>query len=67
MEGLRISPCLPPSWKECSIAKKFRGYTYNVKYINGGTKVREILVNGKKIEGDILPLIDADVVVVCDN
>ena len=66
MEGLKISPCLPPSWKECGITKKFRGATYNIKYVNNGTSVKEITVNGKKIEGDILPLVDAEVCVVTE-
>ena len=65
MEGLKIAPCLPPSWKECSITKKFRGCTYNIKYVNNGTKVKEIFVNGKSLDGNILPLVDADVLVVC--
>ena len=65
MEGLRISPCLPPSWKECGIVKKFRGYTYNIKYVNNGTRVKEIFVNGKALDGSILPLADGDVTVVC--
>ena len=66
MDGLRISPCLPPSWKECAIRKSFRGYTYNIKYVNGGTRIKEITVNGEKIEGNILPLTDAEVLVVTE-
>ncbi len=66
MEGLRVAPCLPPSWKECSIVKHFRGYTYNIKYVNGGAKVKKITVNGEQIEGDILPLADAEVLVITE-
>ena len=66
IEGLRISPCLPSNWKECSITKKFRGCTYNIKYVNGGTGIKEITVNGERIEGNILPLTDADVLVVTE-
>ncbi len=66
MEGLRISPCLPPSWTECSIKKCFRGVTYNIKYINGGTRVASITVNGKKLNGNILPIADAEVVVITE-
>ncbi len=66
IEGLSVRPCLPPSWKECSVKKTFRGYTYDIKYINGGTKVKEITVNGKKIEGNILPLENATVVVITE-
>ena len=66
MEGLKVSPCLPPSWKECGITKKFRGFTYNIKYVNGGTRIKEITVNGERIEGNILPLVNADVLVVTE-
>ena len=33
MEGLRLEPCLPESWRECSITKNFRNCKYIVKYI----------------------------------
>ena len=60
MEGLRIDPCLPPSWKTCSITKDFRGCTYHIEYENKGLGVMEILVNGKPITGNILPLCSGD-------
>jgi cellobiose phosphorylase len=66
MEGLRVSPCLPPSWKECSITKCFRGCTYNIKYLNSGTKINKITVNGETIEGNILPMVDSEVVVITE-
>ncbi|MBE6537510.1 MAG: hypothetical protein E7673_06115 [Ruminococcaceae bacterium] len=68
MEGLRIDPCLPPSWKEASIDKRFRGANYHIRYENGGTRVKKILVEGKEIEGNILPLVkgDADVIVITE-
>ena len=61
MEGLTVNPCLPPSWKCVSIDKKFRSSTYHVTYENGGVNLKAIYVNGKKIEGNVLPLIDGDV------
>ena len=56
MEGLKIDPCLPKSWKEANIVKKFHGTIYDIHYINCGTKVKRILVDGKEIDGTILPL-----------
>ena len=56
MEGLRVQPCLPPSWKVCSVTKRFRNTTYRITYQNHGTAVKEILVDGKTLEGRILPL-----------
>jgi cellobiose phosphorylase len=55
LEGLRIDPCLPPKWKECSIKKKFRGVTYDIHYHNVG-EIKKILADGKEIEGDLLPM-----------
>ena len=56
MEGLRIDPCLPPDWKECSITKQFRGSVYEIFYHqekgDGGIEVK---VNGEVIEGTLLP------------
>ncbi len=56
-EGLRIDPCLPKSWKKCSIKRPFRGAVYeidikNPKGVNKG--VKEITVDGKKIDGTVI-------------
>ena len=66
MEGLRIDPCLPPSWKITSIDKVFRNTTYHITYENNGTNLKKILLDGKEIQGNILPLIEgeAEVLVV---
>jgi cellobiose phosphorylase len=61
MEGLTVKPCLPPSWKKVSIDKKFRTSSYHIRYENEGQKLKAIYVNGEKIDGDLLPLIDGDV------
>lgn len=57
--GLRIEPCLPLSWRECAITKKFRGATFNIKFIGDGTgsDVGSITVNGKEaaFENNIIP------------
>ncbi|MBU4128825.1 glycosyl transferase, partial [bacterium] len=56
-EGLKIDPCLPPSWKKCKIRRPFRGATYeilieNPKGMEQG--VKEIWVDEKKIEGNLI-------------
>lgn len=61
MDGLRINPCLPPSWKTCSITKEFRGCTYHIEYENNGPFVKEIQVDGKTLEGTILPVFQKEV------
>ncbi|MBQ7900635.1 MAG: hypothetical protein IJ365_01550 [Clostridia bacterium] len=66
MEGLKIDPCLPPSWSSCSVEKKFRKANYNISYINNGVSVEKITVNGEEIQGSLLPYVDGveyDVVV----
>ena len=53
LEGLKLEPCLPPSWRECSIKKLFRGCAYNITYIQTEdgpcNTVGEIKVNGKAV------------------
>ena len=57
-DGLRIHPVIPSSWKEFKVTRKFRGNEYNIVVLNPDGKnsgVRELLVNGHKIEGNLLP------------
>ena len=58
LEGLRLTPCLPPDWKECGIVKKFRGCTYDISYHQADThicEIEKILVDGKPWCEEILP------------
>lgn len=57
LEGLKIDPCLPPDWSECSIEKKFRGCTYEITYHNAGgsSLVDRITVDGREHRGEVLP------------
>jgi cellobiose phosphorylase len=58
-QGLEISPCIPKTWKKYSISRKFRGALYEIEIENpqGVNKgVKEILVNDKKVEGNIIPI-----------
>ena len=63
LEGLCVDPCLPPSWKECSVTKKFRGCTYNISYHSHVGDTR-LTVNGELIEGNILPVVSGETVFV---
>ncbi len=54
-EGLKIAPCITNEWDKVSIKRKFRGTTYNIIIDNTarcGTRVKEIYLNGKKVDGD---------------
>jgi cellobiose phosphorylase len=56
--GLRLDPSLPSSWPEIKVTRKFRGVTYKitVKNPDGKTRgIRELTVDGKVVEGNILP------------
>ena len=58
-DGLRIEPCIPTHWKEFSATRKFRGSVYDIKVTNRtgtGHGVKEILIDGKKITGNLIRL-----------
>ena len=57
-KGLKMDPCIPNDWKGYKLTRKFRGATYTIEIDNtaGVSKgVKEILVDGKAIEGNIVP------------
>lgn len=57
-KGLKMDPCIPNEWKGYKLTRKFRGATYSIEIDNtaGVSKgVKEILVDGKAIEGNIVP------------
>jgi cellobiose phosphorylase len=57
-KGLQIDPCIPADWKGYTISRKFRGATYQIEVKNSGAMkgVKKIVVNGKEIEGNIIPM-----------
>lgn len=62
LEGLRVDPCLPSGWKECTVTRRFRGATYTIHICNpqGAQKgVSQVTVNGQPQEGTLLPLAPA--------
>ncbi len=59
VNGLRIDPCIPPSWKSFEVTRAFRGKKFHIKVSNPGRVekgVREVLMNGKRIEGNFIPV-----------
>ncbi len=57
-EGLRIDPSIPKKWKKCFVRRPFRGAIYNIEILNPKGKesgVKELFVDGKLIEGNIVP------------
>lgn len=57
--GLRIRPCLPPAWREARLRREFRGALYDIRFKRAPAKpagFQEISLNGRKVDGDILPV-----------
>ncbi len=51
--GLLIRPCLPTTWKDCSVSKEFRGCRYNIHYVQKDkgicNTIDSIYVNGLEV------------------
>jgi cellobiose phosphorylase len=61
-KGLLIEPCIPSHWDGYKITRRFRGATYHIEVRNPDHVqhgAASIEVDGKKIEGRILPLLPA--------
>ena len=57
--GLKIDPCIPASWEEFTVDRLFRGTRYRILIHNPGhvkKGVASVKVNGKPIEGNVIPL-----------
>ena len=57
-DGLEIDPCICSQWKEYTVTRRFRGaeYEITIKNPDGVCKgVREMLLDGQPIEGNIVP------------
>jgi cellobiose phosphorylase len=57
--GLKIDPAVPPEWKQYSVRRRYRGAVYDITVRNPdgvGSGVKSIRVDGKPIEGTVLPI-----------
>ena len=62
--GLKIDPSIPKAWDGYSVSRFYRGATYNIKIENPGhvsKGIKSVTVDGKAIEGNILPVFDGGV------
>ncbi len=60
--GLKVEPCIPKEWDGFEISRKFRGANYIIKISNPdhiSKGIKKLVVNGKEIEGNVIPLFDA--------
>lgn len=53
-DGLLLRPCLPPSWKDCSITKQFRGCRYEIHFTQKDegacNRIERLTVNGAEAD-----------------
>jgi len=62
-KGLVVDPCICSEWKEFSVRRRFRGSVYDIKVQNpdGVCKgVISITLDGKPVEGNIIPYIQGE-------
>ncbi|MGM0444242.1 MAG: GH36-type glycosyl hydrolase domain-containing protein [Fibrobacterota bacterium] len=55
--GLRVDPCIDPSWPKFTVKRSFRGAVFHITVLNPDSVesgVKSITVNGDKIEGTLL-------------
>ncbi len=66
--GFVVDPCIPKSWDGFSVQRKFRGADYKVTVKNPShvsKGVKTVKVNGKEIQGNLVPLFkDGELVTV---
>jgi cellobiose phosphorylase len=56
LSGLRIAPVLPATWPGYSATRRFRGATYSITVRRGNLGESRLLVDGKLVEGTLVPL-----------
>ena len=57
--GLQIDPCIPSKWTGFSVERVFRGVRYKISVSNPekvSKGIRFINVNGKRIDGNTVPI-----------
>ena len=58
LEGLSVNPCTPAEFGDFNVTRVYRGVTYNIEIKNPNEVqkgVAKLLVDGKEIEGNIIP------------
>ena len=58
-EGLSVDPCVPADFGDFKITRKFREGTYHITVKQNGTQkgVKSMTVNGKAVDGHIVPYV----------
>jgi cellobionic acid phosphorylase len=53
-EGLSVDPKMPSEWNEMKATRLFRNATFEVEIEQMDVKEVEVVVDGKKIEGNVI-------------
>ncbi|NWF49695.1 MAG: glycosyl transferase family 36 [Ignavibacteriaceae bacterium] len=59
LKGIVIDPCVPSEWNSFSVLRKFRNSVYDIQFVRKNDKSEkavQIFVDGKKLNGNILPI-----------
>ena len=62
LDGLKIDPCIPHTLPGFTVTRRYRGAVYHIRVENPDAVqkgVKRVTVNGKTIEGNVLPLAPA--------
>lgn len=62
LQGLMIDPCIPSDFGNFKIIRMYRGITYHIEILQQNQKqkgISSLTVNGKKINGNIIPFDDS--------
>ncbi len=58
-DGLSVDPCIPKEWDGFKVTRAYRGATYEITFTNPNhvsKGVSSVIVDGKCIEGNVLPV-----------
>jgi len=58
VDGLRINPCIPSTWKGYTATRRFRGKNLSIAVKNPSSVcrgVKSVTLNGKAIDGNLIP------------
>ncbi len=55
-DGLRVAPCLPAAMKHVKVVRRYRGCQYEIEIDNASRGSVNLIVNGKPIAGDVVPV-----------
>jgi cellobiose phosphorylase len=58
-EGLIVDPCIPGNWNNLDIIRRFRNKVFRIHILNPSkvsSGVKELTLNGKRIEGNMIPV-----------